>query len=233
MIYSEYVDLMRDRPYTEPPMITYTRGWGAMLSRADEWPYIVSKVDPVLDVVKLSPFRLNKDKGKYVHVTGFDSSVFKENKQVTDIIMARYGQTIGTGSFSGCIGLKRITIPKCVKRIEENAFKNCERLEDVYYEGILEDWRKIEIVSEKYEVEFGEFYPGTPIQKIRNAELRHIPGNEALFRATIHFNCDLDEMIPHGEERMLHSYMKGKISVRTSDFEQNIDAQSPSSLGRG
>ena len=116
--------------------------------------------------------------------------------------------------------MKRITIPKCVKRIEENAFKKCERLEDVYYEGTLEEWRKIDIVSEKYEVEFGEFYPGTPIQKIRNAELRHIPGNEALFRATIHINCNLDEMIPHGDARMLHSYMKGKMSVRASDFEK-------------
>ena len=220
MIYSEYVEIMRDRPYTEPPLITYTRGWGAMLSRADEWPYIVSKVDPVLDVVKLPPYRLNKDKGKYVHVTGFDSSAFKENEQVTDIIIHRCGQTIGTKSFSGCIGLKRITIPKCVKRIEENAFKCCDSLEDVYYEGTLEEWRKIEIVSEKYEVEFGEFYPGTPVQKIRNAELHHIPGNEALLRATIHFNCDLDEMIPHGDARMLRSYMKGKMSVRASDFEK-------------
>ena len=220
MIYNEYVELMSDRPYTEPPMITYKRGWGALLSRVDEWPYIVSKVDPMLDVVKLSPYRLNKDKGKYVRVTGFDPSAFKENEQVTDIIMHRCGQTIVTESFSGCTGLKRITIPKCVKRIEENAFKSCDSLEDVYYEGTLEEWRKIDIVSEKYEVEFGEFYPGTPVQKIKSATLRHIPGNEALFRATIHFNCDLDEMIPHGNARMLHSYMKGKMSVRTSDFEK-------------
>lgn len=44
-------------------------------------------------------------------------------------------------------GLEKITIPKSVVVIENNAFNGCGKLADVYYSGTKEDWDKIDIGS--------------------------------------------------------------------------------------
>ncbi len=42
--------------------------------------------------------------------------------------------TIGTETFKNCTNLKSITVPHSVKKIEKNAFLDCERLEEVIFE---------------------------------------------------------------------------------------------------
>ncbi len=208
MKFYEYVERMKDTPYTED--VEYSMKWGALLSRVNEWPVNVKSIGDSSEIIKIPRYHESERYKRYVPVKGYSGVAFKDMKKATDIIAdGLFNRTITSESFSGCVNLKRITIPKSVTRIEENAFKDCDSLEDVYYEGTLEEWRKIDIVSGKYEVEFGDFYPGTPVQKIKSARLRHIPGNEALFRATIHFSCDLDELQP-GWERELEEAERRK-----------------------
>ena len=98
--------------------------------------------------------------------------------------------------------MQRITIPVCIREIAEGTFAGCESLTDVYYEGSYEDWKKIEIVSGKHELEFGGTIPGTPVQQLIDDRLIYLPGNEALLRATVHFNCDLNLLYPEDQETL-------------------------------
>ena len=83
-------------------------------------------------------------------------------------------------------------LPKAVKIIRERTFVNCESLENVYYEGTPEEWSQIQIMHHKHEVTFGEPIPGTPINRIVSERMVHIPGNDALLTANIHFNCSYE-----------------------------------------
>ena len=131
---------------------------------------------------------------------------FMGNTNITDIICTRtnpivlcnrhYSGDKACGVFAGCTNLERITIPVSIRKIAEGTFTGCESLTDVYYEGSYEDWKKIEISNGKREVKFGGTIPGTPIQQLLDDRLIYLPGNEALLRATVHFNCDLSLLYP-------------------------------------
>ena len=219
MKFYEYVECMKDTSYAED--IEYSMKWGALLSGVNEWPVAVKNIRDSSEIIKIPRYHESERLKRYVLVRGYSGTAFKDMDITTDIIAdGLLNKIITAETFSRCVNLKRITIPKSITRIEENAFRGCDSLEDVYYEGTLEEWRKIDIVSEKYEVEFGEFYPGTPIQKMKSARLRHIPGNEALFRATIHFGCDLNELRPRWEGELLPGLMKGKMSVSMDELRE-------------
>ncbi|MCR5615382.1 MAG: hypothetical protein K6F45_04380 [Saccharofermentans sp.] len=135
---------------------------------------------------------------------------FIGNTNITDIICTRTNPVIlhnrhysgdkACGAFAGCTSLQRSTIPVSTRKIVEGTFAGCESLTDVYYEGSYEDWKKIEIVSGKRELEFGGTIPGTPVQQLVDDRLVYLPGNEALLRATVHFNCDLSLLYPEDQE---------------------------------
>ena len=52
----------------------------------------------------------------------------------------------------------------------------------------------MDIAFERYEIDFGGNIPGTPIRVITDERIVYIPGNDALRKATIHFNCDLIQL---------------------------------------
>ena len=103
------------------------------------------------------------------------------------------------GAFAGCRNLKRITIPRRISYIGPGTFEGCDSLEDVYYEGTPEEWKKVSIVCKKHEIEFGPLIPGSPVETVTAERYVHIPGNEALFRANIHFRCNSDFTGPEHE----------------------------------
>ena len=126
-----------------------------------------------------------------VPVIAIGQEAFKDNTEVTDIILSSHITKIGDGAFSGCTSLERITLPKGVRRIGENTFAGCTKLRDIYYEGTLEEWNSIDIFGEKYEYDLGPLIPGTPVQNIIAERLVRRPGNEALKLANIHLRCEL------------------------------------------
>ena len=125
-----------------------------------------------------------------VSVIEIRSDAFRNNKNLTDIILGHDIEQIGGGAFEGCTSLERITIPRKINCIWQGTFKDCISLSDIYYEGTPEEWEKIEKFTEKKEVELGKLIPGSPVQKVFE-KITPIEGNEALIRATVHFNCDL------------------------------------------
>ena len=63
--------------------------------------------------------------------------------------------------------LKAVYIPKSVTSIELSAFENCYKLKDIYYSGSEADWANMKVESD---------------------------GNEALTKATIHYNASVSDL---------------------------------------
>ena len=135
---------------------------------------VISVGENVSGIVKIPDHIVNKA-GCRVPVIAINKNTFAGHDRITDIVLPSGIERIPAGAFSGCSGLRRITIPRKIKTIQEGAFAGCDNLEDVYYEGTREEWKKVNIIHQKHEIEFGEF----------------IPGNDALLKANIHFHCSL------------------------------------------
>ena len=143
------------------------------------------------------PNRVIACEGNIVPVIALAYGQFTNRTDITDIILPNKLERISKDAFSGCSNLKRITIPHTVRLINEKAFNNCDNLEDVYFAGSEEDWNKIRIIHEAYREK-------EPIKLglYSDIETYIIPGNEALFKAKIHYNCVLpDDATPHKLKR--------------------------------
>ncbi len=65
------------------------------------------------------------------------SYISNENLKEVNIIS---GNNISSESFKDCKSLMTIELPSCIKRIDYDAFLNCESLKNIYYDGTIENW---------------------------------------------------------------------------------------------
>ncbi len=190
MDFAEYAKMIKDVPFTE----------GLEYKLAVYWLHpeilplgVVSLGENVPAVVRI-PERVTNKYGRKVPVITVGGNAFAGQGRVTDIVLPPTVDRLPAGAFAGCEGLKRITIPKKIRTIWEGTFSGCDQLEDVYYEGSIEEWKNVNITHHRHEIEFGELIPGTPIQEIKSERLIHLPGNDALLTANIHFRCVLSDL---------------------------------------
>lgn len=152
--------------------------------------YLASIKNEENNIIKIPGYAMNRYEIKSP-VVAIGENAFRECDYITDVILPDTIYRIHKGAFKGCKNLKRITISKKIEKIFEGTFEGCVSLKDVYYEGSREEWAEINIVHEKFEIEFGEFISGTPVHKIKDECMFHIPGNEAILMSNIHFNCSI------------------------------------------
>ena len=138
-------------------------------------PYVTNYTNPINNKKLYRSFN--------VPIVSFSKNLFKDNKDITDIVLNKYINTLDESSFENCINLKRIYLNKRITYIPKNCFKGCNDLE-IYYEGSIEEFYKINVFYKKYRV---IFKPGL----YDDIEEYIIPGNEPFLNAKIHFNCDL------------------------------------------
>lgn len=189
MNFIEYKEMMKAVPFTE----TLTYAPALYWLHPEILPVgVVSIGDESSGIVKIPPYVDNRY-GRRVPVVAVRRDAFTGHTEVTDIVLPPTLRTIPAGAFEGCSELRRITIPKAVNAIGEGTFAGCDKLEDVYYEGTMEEWNRIDILHRKHEIEFGPLIPGTPVHEIRAERMRHVPGNEALFACNIHFRCNCSD----------------------------------------
>lgn len=197
MTYEEYLEVIKSKAAIVIGK-THTMSYTWRLPQAFV-PLLIRRLpDNNLDFIRIPAMSVDVY-GNKVPVVGI-GAIFKGNETVTDIVLPSSIREIGRRAFSGCRNLARITIPKRVTYIDEDTFKDCDNLTDVYYEGSQEEWAKMKIECSKHETEFGNLIPGTPVLETKSDRLVHLPGNDPLFRATIHFNCkfDYDESMEKG-----------------------------------
>ena len=192
MNFNDYINQIKELPSTESLVYFQFKSY---------WPTVVKGINDSSEIIKIPP-RVDIN-GNNVEVSGFSVNAFKGNTNITDLIFTRLDPVFMgpflfsgnfTGALAGCSNLRRITIPSSITKIGEGTFMGCDKLEDIYYEGSIEDWKKIKITHEIYEVDFGKQLPGMPVCEKIGERLINIPGNDVLFTANIHFNCNLKEL---------------------------------------
>lgn len=188
MKYSDYKEKMSQIPASDSIQF----GLAVLWLHPDRLPLTaVSLGETNGNIVKV-PGKTKNRFGNIVTVVGISQKLFFQNETVTDIILPSSIEKLPSFAFAGCKNLKNITIPKKIRTIHEGTFAGCENLENVYYEGTMDDWKKVNIITNRHEIEFGKFIPGTPVCEILSEKLKFVPGNEALFMSDVHFNCKLD-----------------------------------------
>lgn len=192
MDFAEYKEMIEKVHYTDTleylPAITWLH--------PERLPVgVISLGNADCGIIKI-PGRVASSAGIKVPVIAIGKNVFSGRSDLTDIVLPQSIERLPEGAFKGCTGLKRIIIPRNVTAIKVGTFAGCDQLEDIYYEGTSEEWDSIDIAHRRHEIEFGALIPGTPINVIKAERMLHVPGNEALFTANIHFYCKLSEDYP-------------------------------------
>ena len=195
MKFTDYMDSVKDVPVSDKLEYTIAVMW----LHPGRLPLgVVTLGAETMPVIKIPARALNtfgyEGEKHIVPVISFSKKAFRGRTHITDIILPSSVGGFPAGAFAGCENLRNLTIPKHVGIIRQDTFAGCTSLENIYYEGSPEDWKKIRIAHQKHEVEWGEMIPGTPVQKIESERWMHIPGNEPLFSANIHFNCQIGEI---------------------------------------
>lgn len=191
MKYNNYLESIKNVPFPDDLVFDQAILW----LHPEILPLeLVSLGNCGLNVIKV-PEQIENRYGKTVPVISVARNVFAGNGNITDVILPSSIDSIAQGAFAGCSHLRNITIPKRVKTIRAKTFDGCIDLENVYYEGTEEEWNKMNIVHDKHEIEFGDCIPGSPVQTILAERRVHIPGNDALFTANLHFRCRLEKTV--------------------------------------
>ena len=160
--------------------------YGWVNSRID-FPYkIVNLLNLESSVIRTPKTTTNK-KGATVPVKYIAPNVFCKNPNITDIILDSDTLfEIRENVLKGCSNLTRIYIPKSITHIYHGAFKDCQKLKEVYYEGSEVDWNNINIETSKKIINNKD-----NLGLICRVEEEKIHGNEPLLKAKKYFNCNL------------------------------------------
>ena len=73
--------------------------------------------------------------------------VFYGNNSVEGIALIKIYE-IDDEAFAGCRQLKWIYLPKCLKKVGNGVFADCENLKIIFYEGTEEEFKKIKSTDE-------------------------------------------------------------------------------------
>ncbi len=153
-------------------------------------PVGVKKMNNHDEVVRI-PHWYKNEYGTIVPVIAVGKNVLGSNPNMTDLILPSSIDRLTPFTLSNCAKLKRLTFPKAITTVPEKAFIDCAALEDIYYEGSSEEWENIDIVRYKDQsvVDYSKLGLFCKVATTRYP----LPGNEAIFRARIHFDCAFDD----------------------------------------
>jgi len=93
------------------------------------------------------------------HFTKIPAGTFDYCEDLYDVVIPEGVTEIGESAFNECVDIVSLNIPKSLTKVGEYAFYCCEELQDIYYEGTEEDWKKISIAEHN--------------EKFRNAEIHY------------------------------------------------------------
>ena len=125
-----------------------------------------------------------------------DRSITPEEVEATNSIYVKEGSVILCNDpFSYAKNLEKVTIPSSVKRILRGSFHNLSKLQNVYYGGSEEDWKKIQIDDD----------------------------NEALKNVTVHYNTDIPDSTYRAENKNIPPQRVVKNFTSKGNFKCELD----------
>lgn len=65
--------------------------------------------------------------------------------KVIDVVIPEGIEFIGKSAYRNCRNLQSLTLPKTLSEINDEAFKGCDRLVSIFYDGSTVDWNNIEM----------------------------------------------------------------------------------------
>ena len=71
--------------------------------------------------------------------------IFEDCGQLKSVIIKGDTPVIPAQTFENCIDLTHIELPETLKQIEYDVFNRCDKLREINFAGIMEQWREIEI----------------------------------------------------------------------------------------
>jgi len=86
-----------------------------------------------------------------VPIIKFSEDLFKDNNDITDLILSRFITNLPNEAFMNMKKLKRIWIPKGIKYIPKDCFRGCN-IEEIYYEGNELEYKEINVYYKQFKV---------------------------------------------------------------------------------
>ena len=71
--------------------------------------------------------------------------IFWSCKQLKSVVVKGDTPVIPDRTFEGCFNLTHIELPEVLKQVEYDVFNRCDKLREINFAGIMEQWREIEI----------------------------------------------------------------------------------------
>lgn len=67
------------------------------------------------------------------------------NDKVIDVMIPEGIEVIGKSAYRNCRNLQSLTLPKTLSEISDEAFKGCDKLSSIFYNGSKSDWEHIKL----------------------------------------------------------------------------------------
>ena len=148
-------------------------------------------------------------------VTEIDDEAFLRCTSLQSIILPNQLKRIGFEAFRRCTSLQSISIPNSVFAIGAKAFSHCSSLKEIFFQGTLEQWEKINLGIHSI--------PDIPIHCL-NGETKRYKNNLVLNGdSVIDCNeCSLDIVIPNNVKTIYSKSFLGCFSLISIKLSNNL-----------
>ena len=110
-------------------------------------------------------------------VTDIGAGAFEYCEQLENVIISNNVTSIRYETFFYCDSLKSITIPYSVNSVDSSAFFGCRSLTDVYYNGTIDQWKRISIYNNNEYLEYATIHCSDGIYCKENDDSNDSDGN--------------------------------------------------------
>ena len=129
------IDLIEDRKFKELYDNTYA-GW---LNHLGIKPMDIRDLTAILTEVYGEEPILDDD------LTFVPHYYLVANDKVIDVVIPEGIESIGGSAYRNCRNLQSLTLPKTLSEISDEAFKGCDKLGSIFYNGSKADWYHIKL----------------------------------------------------------------------------------------
>ena len=91
-------------------------------------------------------------------VVAIGGAAFSKNDKLTSVIIPFGVKTITANAFLDCPNLSYVSLPATLEKIGPAAFRGCDLLKTVYYEGEPSDWRGVNLGEQNEAIESASMY---------------------------------------------------------------------------